>query len=269
MEPTQREGVPRHIAIIMDGNGRWAERRGQERIAGHRAGLESVRAVLRAAHDLGVKYLTLYAFSIENWNRPRLEVGGLMQLLEHYLEAELDEVMSKGIRVLSIGRMDRLPPATRAAVEKAVNETRNNTEMTLVFALSYGGRAEIVDAARKLMRDAEMGKIAPEDLDEKSFAAYLYAPEVPDPDLLIRTGAESRISNFLLWQIAYSEIYTSELMWPDFGEQNLIEAVRDYQMRERRFGLTSAQVAVPASSAHSLAAAPREGDSGSGEGGEA
>ena len=239
------EGIPRHVAIIMDGNGRWAEARGQERIEGHRAGLESVRTVVRTAGDMGVQFLTLYAFSIENWNRPRKEVGELMHLLEHYLEVEIDEVMDKGIRVLSIGRLDRLPPSTREAVEKAVELTRNNREMTLVFALSYGGRAEIVDAARKLMRDAEMGKIAPEDLDEKSFAAYLYEPELPDPDLLIRTGAESRVSNFLLWQIAYTEIYTTSLMWPDFRETDLRDAVREYQRRERRFGLTSAQVAIP------------------------
>jgi undecaprenyl diphosphate synthase len=259
MRKERKEGTPRHIAIIMDGNGRWAEAQGQERNAGHRAGLESVRAVVRAAGDIGLDFLTLYAFSIENWNRPRKEVGELMRLLERYLEVEIDEVMEKGIRVLSIGRLDRLPPSTRAAVEQAVERTRDNKEMTLVFALSYGGRAEIVDAARKLMRDAEMGKIAPEDLDEKSFAAYLYEPEVPDPDLLIRTGAESRVSNFLLWQIAYAEIYTTPLMWPDFGEEDLREAVREYQTRERRFGLTSEQVAIP----------DKHDDSDEGEGGTA
>ena len=169
-------------------------------------------------------------------------LGGHAQVLEHYLEVEIDEVMEKGIRILSVGRLDRLPPSTREAVEKAVALTRDNREMTLVFALSYGGRAEIVDAARKLMRDAEMGKIAPEDLDEKSFAAYLYAPEVPDPDLLIRTGAESRVSNFLLWQIAYSELFITDVMWPDFRKGNLVEAIVDYQQRERRFGMTSEQV---------------------------
>jgi len=261
MSKAPTEDTPQHIAIIMDGNGRWAEARGQERIEGHRAGLESVRAVVRAAGDLGVQYLTLYAFSIENWNRPRREVGELMQLLEHYLEVEIDEVMEKGIRVLSIGRLDRLPPSTREAVEKAVERTRDNREMTLVFALSYGGRAEIVDAARKLMRDAEMGKIAPEDLDEKSFAAYLYAPEIPDPDLLIRTGAESRVSNFLLWQIAYSEILTLDLMWPDFREEHLYDAIREFERRERRFGMTSAQVSVADADADADAEATR-GDGG-------
>ena len=234
--------VPGHIAIVMDGNGRWAEARGLARNEGHRAGLESVRAVVRAAHELGVRFLTLYAFSIENWSRPKGEVGELMRLLEHYLERELDEVMRNGIRVRPIGRLDRLPDATRRLVDKAVARTAENTEMTLVFALSYGGRAEIVDAARKLLRDAELGKIDPESLDEKTFAAYLYDPEIPDPDLLIRTGAESRVSNFLLWQIAYTEIYTTDLMWPDFRKSHLVEAILDFQTRERRFGRTGAQV---------------------------
>ncbi len=234
--------VPRHVAIVMDGNGRWAEARGLPRNEGHRAGLESVRAVVRAAHELGVEYLTLYAFSLENWSRPKGEVGELMRLLEYYLEAEMEEVMRNGIRVRPIGRLDRLPASTRQKVEDVVARTADNREMTLVFALSYGGRAEIVDAARKLMREAEVGKMDPERLDEKIFAAYLYEPDLPDPDLLIRSGAESRVSNFLLWQIAYTEIYTTDLMWPDFRKSHLVDAILDYQQRERRFGLTSAQV---------------------------
>jgi len=238
-----RGRVPRHVAIIMDGNGRWAEARGLERNAGHRAGLEAVRAVVRAAHDLGIEYLTLYAFSIENWSRPKGEVSELMQLLEHYLAVEIDEVMENGIRVRSIGRLDRLPPSTRAAVQEAVARTAGNCNMDLLFALSYGGRTEIVDAARRLIRDAELGKIDPDALDEKVFASYLYEPDVPDPDLLIRTGNEYRVSNFLLWQIAYTEIYTTRVMWPDFRREHLEEALRDYQARERRFGKTSAQVA--------------------------
>jgi undecaprenyl diphosphate synthase len=165
-----------------------------------------------------------------------------MGLLERYLEIEIDEVMEKGIRLRSIGRPDRLPKRLRKKIDQAIARTQNNPNMTLVFALSYGGRSEIVDAARKLLRDAELGKIDPESLDEKTFAAYLYDPEVPDPDLLIRTGAELRVSNFLLWQIAYTEIYSTDVMWPDFGERELIDAVRDYQSRERRFGLTSEQV---------------------------
>jgi len=234
--------LPRHVAVIMDGNGRWAERRGLSRIEGHRAGLESVRAVVRAAHELGIQALTLYAFSLENWNRPKAEVEELMRLLEHYLESELEEVMRNGIRVRALGRLELLPPGVRKRLDEAVERTRNNREMTLRFALSYGGRAEIVDAVRRLLRDAELGKLDQDRLDEKTFATYLYDPEFPDPDLLIRTGGELRVSNFLLWQIAYSEIHVTELMWPDFRKSHLVEALLDYQSRERRFGLTSAQV---------------------------
>lgn len=234
--------IPRHVAIIMDGNGRWAEQRGRSRDEGHRKGLEALREVVRAAHELGIQWLTLYAFSLENWSRPKSEVDSLMGLLEHYLETEIDEVMEKGIELRSIGRSDRLPPRIRKRVAAAVERTRGNREMHLVFALSYGGRSEIVDAARKLLRDAELGKVDPDGLDEKTFAAYLYDPEVPDPDLLIRTGAELRVSNFLLWQIAYTEIYTTDLMWPDFRAADLADAIREYQTRERRFGLTSGQV---------------------------
>jgi len=237
-----RERIPRHVAIIMDGNGRWAQARGISRNEGHKKGLDALRSVIRAANDLGIRWLTLYAFSLENWNRPKLEVASLMGLLERYLEIEIDEVMRNGIRLRSIGRPDRLPPRIRKKVDAAIERTQHNRNMTLVFALSYSGRSEIVDAARKLLREAELGKIDPETLDEKTFAAYLYDPEVPDPDLLIRTGAELRVSNFLLWQIAYTEIYCTDVMWPDFGERELHEAIRNYQNRERRFGLTSEQV---------------------------
>ncbi len=238
----RRGRLPRHVAIIMDGNGRWAEQRGLTREQGHREGVESLRAVVRGAHELGIEVLTLYAFSLENWNRPKPEVGELMRLLDHYLETEIDEVMRNGIQVRAIGRQDRLPPSVAKKIDEAVERTRENREMQLVFGISYGGRAEIVDAARKLLDDAEHGKIDPERLDEKTFAAYLYDPELPDPDLLIRTGGESRVSNFLLWQIAYTEIYMSDVMWPDFGKSHLVEALVDYQQRERRYGMTSAQV---------------------------
>ena len=236
------KSIPRHVAIIMDGNGRWAESRGLSRSEGHRAGLDACRAVVRAAHELGVKVLTLYAFSLENWNRPKPEVDDVMQLLEHYLDEEIDEVMRNGIQVRAIGRRERLPKAVAKKIDEAIERTRENREMQLVFGISYGGRAEIVDAARKLLRDAELGKVDPETLDEKTFAAYLYDPELPDPDLLIRTGGEARVSNFLLWQIAYTEIYVSGVMWPDFRKSHLVEAIGDYQQRERRYGLTSAQV---------------------------
>ena len=238
----QPDAIPRHVAIIMDGNGRWAQDRGLSRIEGHRQGLEAVRAVIRAAHELGIEFVTLYAFSLENWDRPQDEVDELMRLLEHYLESELDEVIRNGIRVRSIGRRDRLPTSVLEKLEKAEQKTRENREMHLVFALSYGGRQEIVDAVRQLLRDAENGKLDPEALDEKTFAEYLYDPEIPDPDLLIRTGGESRVSNFLLWQIAYTEIFVTDVRWPDFRKNHLVEALRDYERRERRFGRTSAQV---------------------------
>ncbi len=236
------KSIPRHVAIIMDGNGRWAQARGLSRLEGHRAGLDACRAVVRAAHELGVKVLTLYVFSLENWNRPKPEVDELMRLLESYLDEEIDEVMRNGIQVRAIGRRERLPLSVAKKIDEAVERTRENREMQLVFGISYGGRAEIVDAARKLLDDAEHGKVDPERLDEKTFAAYLYDPELPDPDLLIRTGGESRVSNFLLWQIAYTEIYMSEVMWPDFRKSHLVEALGDYQQRERRYGMTSAQL---------------------------
>ena len=240
--PLRSDRMPRHVAIIMDGNGRWAEAQGRFRNEGHREGLEAVRDIVRASGDLGLDYLTLYAFSIENWNRPQAEVTELMRLLDHYLEVELDEVLEKDIRVEAIGRLDRVPPLVRKRVEDAVERTKGGKAMTLVFALSYGGRAEIVDAARRLMRAAKSGELNPEALDERTFSEFLYAPDVPDPDLLIRTGAESRVSNFLLWQIAYAEIYNTEVMWPDFRRPHLEAAIADYQSRERRFGKTGAQV---------------------------
>jgi undecaprenyl diphosphate synthase len=234
--------IPRHVAVIMDGNGRWAEQRGLGRNEGHWAGIEAVRAVVRGAHELGIRVLTLYSFSIENWDRPKAEVEELMRILEHYLETELEETHRNGIRVRTIGRAELLPPGVRRRLDAAIEHTRDNREMTLVFALSYGGRQEIVDATRRILRDVEHGKLDPERLDEKTFAAYLYEPDLPDPDLLIRTGGESRVSNFLLWQLAYAELYSTPVMWPDFRKSHLVEAILDYQGRERRFGLTSAQV---------------------------
>jgi undecaprenyl diphosphate synthase len=240
-----KDRLPRHVAIIMDGNGRWAEARGLERNAGHREGVEAVKAIVRAANELGIPRLTLYSFSSENWNRPKGEVQELMRLLDHYLETEVEEVMRNGIRVEAIGRLDRLPDNVRKRLDDVMERSSANHEMTLAFALSYGGRQEIVDAARALLRDAEQGKIDAERLDEKTFSAYLYDGDAPDPDLLIRTGGELRVSNFLLWQIAYAEIHATEIMWPDFRKEHLVAALLDYQSRERRFGLTSDQVRGP------------------------
>ncbi len=236
------DDLPRHVAVIMDGNGRWAEARGLSRSDGHRAGVDAVRRVVRAADDLGIPWLTLYAFSSENWNRPKAEVDTLMRLPEEYFEQELPEAIERGTRILTIGRRDRLPPHTRATVEDAVARTREGRGMNLVFGLSYGGRGELVEAARRMLRDQEMGRLNPEALDEKTFAAYLDEPEMPDVDLLIRTGGESRVSNFLLWKIAYAEILFSERMWPEFDRAHLEAALGDFRNRERRYGLTSAQV---------------------------
>lgn len=234
--------VPRHVAIIMDGNGRWAEARGLQRNRGHLAGVESVKEIVRSVQDLGMEYLTLFAFSSENWNRPDSEVAELMRLLEVYLDENLAEAQERGVRLRVMGQLDRLPESTQSSVDRAVEATRDNPNGDLIFALSYGGRGEIVDAARRLMRAAEAGTLDPESLDEKTFGAHLYLPDVPDPDLVVRTGDECRISNFLLWQVAYAEIHTTSVMWPDFRREHLETAIRDYQSRERRFGMTSAQV---------------------------
>ncbi len=234
--------APKHVAIIMDGNGRWAEAQGRDRTWGHRAGLEAVRAVVRAAHELGIPRLTLYAFSTENWARPKNEVDELMRILESYLDSEVEEVHRNGIRVRAIGRLERLPQAVQRKLQQATERTRDNDQMELCFALSYGARTEIADAARRIAEDALAGQLDPKQIDEKTFGAYLYAPDLPDPDLLIRTGGESRVSNFLLWQIAYSELYITEVLWPDFRKSDLVDAIGVYQNRERRYGLTSAQV---------------------------
>jgi len=242
MSMLRPDRLPRHLAVIMDGNGRWAESRGLSRSEGHRAGVDSVRSIVRSADALGIQWLTLYAFSSENWNRPKDEVATLMQLPEEYFEEELPEAIERGTRILSIGNHDRLPPGTRRTLENAIERTQDGSKMRLVFALSYGGRGEIVEAARRLLRDHEQGRLDPETLDEKTFAAYLDEPEMPDVDLLIRTGGESRISNFLLWKLAYAEIAFTDRLWPDFDREHLEQALLDYQSRERRYGLTSAQV---------------------------
>lgn len=228
--------IPRHIAVIMDGNGRWAKERGLPRLQGHRAGAESVREVMEACIELGVEYLTLYAFSSENWNRPASEVSALMSLLERFLDEKAKDLDRQNVRLLAIGQLDRLPAKTRALVERIQARTANHTTMTLVLALSYGSREEIVTAARSLASDAVAGKIAPSDIDHTLFASRLQTAGIPDPDLLVRTSGEMRISNFLLWQISYAEIVIVKKFWPDFRQGDLFEAVAEYKRRHRRFG---------------------------------
>ena len=225
-----------HLAIIMDGNGRWAQARGLERTAGHRAGADNVLEIMRAAQEFDIKYLTLYAFSTENWKRPASEVGALMKLLHEFLFKQLPAMQKENVRLNAIGRLDDLPEAARLSLLGAMKATKNNTGGVLTLALNYGGRAEIVDAAKKLIKSVRSGEIDPEKLDEKSFSNFLYDPELPDPDLVIRTSGELRISNFLLWEMAYSELYISDVMWPDFDRSELQKALNAYNSRNRRFG---------------------------------
>ena len=234
-ERVRARPLPRHVAVIMDGNGRWAEARGLPRVAGHREGSESVRAVTREARRVGLEALTLYAFSAQNWARPDEEVAALMQLLAEYLDSERAEIMENGIRLNAIGEVSRLPGFVRERLESVMEASRGNRGMVLTLALSYGGREEIVQAARRAA-----GRPPP--LDEGGIAAALWTAGLPELDLLVRTSGERRISNFLLWQAAYAELYFSEILWPDFRELELLQAVAEFQSRERRFGLTGAQV---------------------------
>ena len=228
--------VPRHVAIIMDGNGRWAERRGLPRSAGHRAGADAVTRTMEDARQAGIRMLTLYAFSTENWKRPAAEVAALMSLLVEFLAVKLPELQRDNVRLRTIGRSAGLPAAARKALLGAVSATEKNSKFTLNLALNYGGRAEIADAAARLAADAASGKIAPGKVDEAAFARYLYAPDLPDPDLLIRTSGEMRLSNFLLWELAYTEIYVTDCLWPDFSREELAKALDAYAHRDRRFG---------------------------------
>ena len=234
--------LPQHVAIIMDGNGRWAEQRGLSRLHGHRVGKDSVRAVVESARKLGIRYLSLFAFSTENWNRPPKEVDALMQLLRRYLASELDKMMKHGIRLIAVGSLRRLPPAVREALRSAVASTRNNTGMTVVLAVSYGGRDEITDAVRRLARKVKKGAIEPDAITQDVFRRHLATKDIPDPDLLVRTSGEMRVSNFFLWQLAYTEIYVTETLWPDFREREFEEALGFFEQRQRRFGRTPAQV---------------------------
>ncbi len=235
-------GLPRHLAIIMDGNGRWAQQRQLPRIVGHRRGVETVRKVVEECRTLGVQYLTLYAFSAENWGRPEEEVGALMGLLSRYLKSELKTMLSQHVRLNVIGDLSRMPDAIRKVLEETVARTAGNAEMVLTLALSYGGRDEIVHAARTLAAEVAAGRLLPEAIDAATLADALYTAGLPDPDLLIRTSGEMRISNFLLWQLAYAELYFSEVFWPDFDLPELHRALDEFNSRQRRFGLTAAQI---------------------------
>jgi undecaprenyl diphosphate synthase len=232
--------VPEHVAIIMDGNGRWARARGLPRHRGHREGMKSVREVIEGCVEAGVRILTLFAFSTENWQRPPQEVSALMSLLQLYARKERAELRRQGVEVHVLGELDRVDPTTRRAVDTIVEGTRGGSELRLNLMISYGGREEILRSARELARCVVAGELALEDIDENVFAATLFTAELPDPDLLIRTSGEHRLSNFLLWQLAYTELHVSSVLWPDFTREHLFEAVLDYQRRERRFGRVSA-----------------------------
>ena len=228
--------VPKSVAIIMDGNGRWAQARGLKRGEGHKAGIGAVREAIRTCNDLGVRFLTIYSFSSENWKRPKEEVSGLMDLFAKTMDAEISGLMAEDVRIRLLGRIEDLPLVTRTVFSKAQKRSANNSGMTLAIAVNYGARQEICDATRSIFKEIESGKIKPDDIDEELFSSYLYAPDVSDPDLVIRTSGEMRISNFLLWQSAYSEFYVSDVLWPDFDRYELLRAILSYQKRVRRFG---------------------------------
>jgi len=235
-KPGAAPAVPRHVAIIMDGNGRWAQQHHLPRLSGHEAGRKSVKQVVQAAMDHGVKYLTLYAFSVENWQRPREEVQGLMGLLRGVIREELSEMGKEGIRLRTIGRRQDLPEAVREELEAAIEKTKTHDRLDLILALSYGSRVEITEAVQSIAREVKAGALDPENIREETVASHLYTKDIPDPDLLIRTSGEMRVSNFLLWQISYAEIHVTPVLWPDFGKKEFADALADYARRERRFG---------------------------------
>lgn len=239
---TKNSKIPTHIAVIMDGNGRWAKEKGKARIFGHKNALTAVRDTIEASAEVGVKYLTLYAFSSENWNRPKLEVAALMELLVSSIRKELKSLNKNKIRLMAIGDISALPAKGQKELAAAIESTKDNERMTLVLALSYGSRAEIIAAVKGISEDVKNGEISTEDIDESIFERYLATQSIPDPDLLIRTSGESRISNFLLWQIAYTELLFVNKYWPDFRKQDLYDAIEIYNNRERRFGKTSEQI---------------------------
>lgn len=232
----KKGNLPVHIAIIMDGNGRWAKRRGLPRIAGHKAGVKAVKRVVEAAGELGISILTLFTFSHENWKRPRQEVSAIMKLLYETTKREINELDKNNVKLITTGRIEELSPQRRDILEKAKEQTKNNTGLILNLALNYGGRTEILDAVKQIAQEVKQGKLDINDLNEENFARYLYTNGLPDPDLLIRTSGEKRISNFLLWQTSYTELYITDVLWPNFTAKDFYEAIWDYQNRERRFG---------------------------------
>ncbi len=236
LSPEAKASLPRHVAIIMDGNGRWAKERSLPRIEGHRAGAESARVIIRTAGELGIKYLTLYAFSVENWNRPKEEVDALMKYLVHYLKTETPELNKNNVRLEVIGQVYRLPEGVQEHLRKSIATLTRNNGLTLIMALSYGGRTEIVDAVRSIANQVKAGELDPADITEQVFAQHLYTRNVPDPDLLIRTSGEMRVSNFLLWQISYTELLLTSTLWPDFRKPQFYAALEEYNRRHRRFG---------------------------------
>ncbi len=240
-EVPKLEKIPEHVAIIMDGNGRWAKQRGLPRLKGHEQGAESVRAVLRAARQSGVKYLTLYAFSTENWVRPKDEVEGLMNLLGLFMDRYEDDLLKNKIRLRVMGQVERLPEKVQKKLAKLMEKSAKNYEYTLIVALSYGGRTEIADAAKAIARKAAKGEIDPETVNEETVAQHLYLPDVPDPELMIRTSGEMRLSNFLLWQLSYAELYVTDVFWPDFREKEFFQALEAFNQRGRRYGGTVTQ----------------------------
>ena len=242
LEKIDTNNIPSHIAIIMDGNGRWAKERGLGRTEGHQEGVVAVRRIVEAAGHAGVKYLTIYAFSTENWNRPNEEIDALMGLIVHAIAKETPDLIKNGVRLLAIGDYNRLPSKTKSALDNCINETAGGNEITLVVALSYSSKWEITQAMKGMLHDIQAKQLTAEDVNEETLSNYLTTKGIPDPDLLIRTGGEKRISNFLLWQLAYAELYFTDVYWPDFNAEHLHRAILDFQCRERRFGKTSEQI---------------------------
>ena len=242
--------LPKHVAIIMDGNGRWAQQRHRPRLFGHKAGVDSVREAVETAREVGIRHLTLYAFSTENWQRPGLEVKGLMGLLKNFLKSELDTMKKNGIRLQCFGQKDRLPDDVRKMLDKVITETEHCSKLRLNLCLSYGSRTEMIEAVQEISRQCASGELKPEDIDDQLFSDHLYSVDQPDPDLLIRTSGEQRLSNFLLWQLSYAELYFTDTPWPDFRRDQFFAALEEYAGRQRRFGKTGAQAETPLSAPH-------------------